>query len=157
MPAVSRRGSAIATKTRIALGTGLVILGCAMIASPPARASRSEWSIFEDHPTLVNSGGAIRQQSLDTIRALGADTLRIEVKWAEVAPSPGAKRKPSFTATDPSAYPGFEPYDDLVRRAVAMGFRVMMTLAPDAPRWATAGGRGRNYRISAAQFAAFAR
>ena len=29
-----------------------------------------------------------------------------------MAPHPGAKRKPRFAATDPSAYPGFEPYDD---------------------------------------------
>jgi Cellulase (glycosyl hydrolase family 5) len=157
MLAVSRRRSAIRTKTSVALGLGLAIAGCMLLASAPAQASRSEWSMFEDHPTLVNSGGAIRQQTLDTIRALGADTLRIEVKWAEVAPSPNAKRKPAFTATDPAAYPGFEPYDDLVRRAVGMGFRVMITLAPDAPRWATARGRGRNYKISATQFGAFAR
>ena len=113
--------------------------------------------MFEDHPTLVRSGPIVREQTLNTIQALGADTLRIEVKWAEVAPKPGSKRKPKFTATDPGAYPGFEPYDDLVARAFARGLRVMLTLAPDAPRWATAGGRGRNYKISAREFASFAR
>jgi hypothetical protein len=140
-----------------ALGLGLLITGGWLLASSSAYASRSEWSMFEDHPTLVRSGPVIRQQTLDTIRALGADTLRIEVKWAEVAPRPGAKKKPAFTATDPAAYPGFESYDDLVRRGVGMGFRVMVTLAPDAPRWATARGRGRNYKVSATAFAAFAR
>ena len=106
---------------------------------------------------LVRSGPAVREQTLNEIRALGADTLRIEVKWSEVAPSPGAKSKPSFTATDPSAYPGFEPYDDLVQRAVAKGFRIMITLAPDAPNWATAGGRGGNYKVDSNDFADFAR
>jgi hypothetical protein len=157
MLAVRNRRSVIGCRIGVGFGLGLLLTGCMLLASAPARASKSEWSMFEDHPTLVRSGPAIRQQTLDTIRALGADALRIEVKWAEVAPKPGARRKPSFTATDPAAYPGFEPYDDLVRRAVGMGFRVMITLAPDAPRWATAGGRGRNYKISATQFGAFAR
>jgi len=139
------------------LGIWLLIAGCWLVGAAPARASKSEWSMFEDHPTLVRSGPGIREQTLETIKGLGADTIRVEVKWAEVAPSPGAKRKPKFTATDPGAYPGFQPYDDLVARAVAKGFRVMLTLAPDAPRWATAGGRGRNYKINAKEFAAFAR
>ena len=38
-----------------------------------------------------------------------------------------------------------------------MGFRVMLTLAPDAPRWATAGAQGGNYKVSATEFASFAR
>jgi hypothetical protein len=113
--------------------------------------------MFEDHPTLVRSGPVVREHTLQTIKGLGADTLRIEVKWAEVAPRPGAKKKPKFNASDPGAYPGFQPYDDLVLRAIGKGFRVMLTLAPDAPRWATAGGRGRNYKINAKEFAAFAR
>jgi hypothetical protein len=157
MSAIGNRKSGLRPGAAGTLGLWLLIAGCWLVAAPPARASSSEWSMFEDHPTLVRSGPAIREQTLDTIKGLGADTLRVEVKWAEVAPSPGAKHKPSFTATDPGAYPGFFPYDDLVARAVARGFRVMLTLAPDAPRWATAGGRGRNYKISAKEFAAFAR
>ena len=90
-------------------------------AASPAAASKSQWSMFEDHVFLVRSGPAVREQTLDEIRALGADTLRIEVKWSEVAPSPARKSKPAFDATDPAAYPGFEPYDDLVQRAVAQG------------------------------------
>jgi hypothetical protein len=137
--------------------TGLLVAACWLVGAPQARASSSEWSIFEDHPTLVRSGPIVRGRTLETIKALGADTLRIEIKWAEVAPHPGSKRKPKFKATDPGAYPGFQPYDDLVLRALGKGFRVMLTLAPDAPRWATSGGRGRNYKVRAADFAAFAR
>ena len=33
----------------------------------------------------------------------------------------------------------------------------MITLAPDAPRWATAGERGGNYKVSSTEFARFAR
>jgi hypothetical protein len=135
----------------------IAALCLALLLPPPASASRTEWSMFEDHPLLVRSGVDVREQTLDEIKALGADTLRIEVKWAEVAPDPGVRSRPAFDATDPAAYPGFFPYDDLVTRAVSKGFRVMITLAPDAPRWATAGGRGGNYKVSSTEFADFAR
>jgi Cellulase (glycosyl hydrolase family 5) len=141
----------------LAAGLAACLVGCLLIAAPQAHASKTQWSIFEDHPTLVRSGPIVRDQTLDTIKGLGADTLRIEVKWAEVAPSPTARKQPAVDTTDPGVYPGFQPYDDLVVRAVAKGFRVMITLAPDAPRWATSGGRGGNYKISAPRFAAFAR
>ena len=136
---------------------GLLIGACWLAGAPEARASSSQWSMFEDHPTLVRSGPIVREQTLQTITGLGADTLRIEIKWAEVAPSPGARKKPKFNATDPAAYPGFQPYDDLILRATSRGLRVLLTLAPDAPRWATTGGRGRNYKIKAGEFASFAR
>ena len=132
-------------------------LAGALAFASPAAASKTQWSMFEDHVFLVRSGPAVRAQTLDEIRGLGADTLRIEVKWSEVAPSPGSKTEPAFDATDPSAYPGFEPYDDLITKAFAKGFRVMLTLAPDAPNWATAGGRGGNYKVDSNDFASFAR
>jgi hypothetical protein len=132
-------------------------LAAALLAASPAAAAKSQWSMFEDHVLLVRSGDAVREQTLTEIQGLGADTLRIEVKWSEVAPSPSAKTKPSFDGTDPAAYPGFQPYDDLVQRATAKGFRIMITLAPDAPNWATAGGRGGNYKVDSADFAEFAR
>jgi hypothetical protein len=132
-------------------------LAGALAFASPAAASKTQWSMFEDHVFLVRSGPAVRAQTLDEIRGLGADTLRIEVKWSEVAPSPGSKTEPAFDATDPSAYPGFEPYDDLITSAFAKGFRVMLTLAPDAPNWATAGGRGGNYKVDSNDFASFAR
>jgi hypothetical protein len=99
----------------------------------------------------------VRDATLAEAKALGADALRIEVKWSEVAPDPTANSQPSFDATDPGAYPGFEPYDDLVRKATAQGLRILITLAPDAPDWATPGGRGGNYKVDSRDFADFAR
>jgi cellulase (glycosyl hydrolase family 5) len=141
---------------RAALALGAVI---AVALSLPgiAAASRSQWSMVEDHGYLVRSGPDAREVTLNEIKALGADAIRIEVKWSEVAPNPAANSQPSFDATDPGAYPGFEPYDDLVKRATAKGFRIMVTLAPDAPDWATAGGRGGNYKVDSRDFADFAR
>jgi hypothetical protein len=120
----------------------------------------AQWSVFEDHTALIRDGAVRRQRTLDELKTLGADTLRVEVKWNEVAPRPARSARPSFDASDPGAYPGFGNYDDLFRRAQTMGFRVLADLAPDAPKWATAGGRGyaesANLRPSASEFAKFA-
>ncbi len=142
----------------VAVACAAFVLTALLALPSSAAASKSQWSMFEDHVSLIRSGPGLREQTLDEIRnQLGADTLRIEVKWSEVAPSPTAKSRPAFDAADPAAYPGFEPYDDLMRRAVAKGYRIMITLAPDAPNWATAGGRGGNYKVDSNDFADFAR
>jgi len=107
---------------------------------PQEPSSRAPWSIIEDHTPLIRSGEKRREQTLRDMRRLGADTLRLGMKWSEVAPAPRSPRRPSFDATDPADYPGFAPYDDVVRRAQDMGFRVLLDLGPDAPRWATSDG-----------------
>jgi hypothetical protein len=154
MPLARTQTSNACLRAALALGA-LFVLALALPGA--AAASRSQWSMVEDHPYLVRSGPAVRDATLNEIKALGADAIRVEVKWSEVAPDPAANSKPSFDARDPGAYPGFEPYDDLVRKATAMGFRVLITLAPDAPDWATAGGRGGNYKVDSRDFADFAR
>lgn len=135
----------------------VAVAACVLALPAGAAASRSQWSLVEDHGYLVRSGPIVREATLDEIQALGAEAIRIEIKWTEVAPDPSANRKPSFDATDPGAYPGFEPYDDLVLRAAAKGFRILITLAPDAPDWATAGGRGGNYKVDSRDYGDFAR
>ena len=124
-------------------------------------AGKAQWSVFEDHTALVRSGPVKREKTLREIQQeLGADTLRVEVKWSEVAPSPNSAKRPTFDATNPATY-GAGNYDDLIVRANAMGMRVLITLTGDAPRWATAGGKGRsfataNYRPSPTEFGRFA-
>jgi hypothetical protein len=140
----------------------MAAVASALLLPAPASASRAMWSVFEDHNALVRTTPAKRQQMLEELRLyMGADTLRIEVKWNEVAPSPTGRSKPSFDASNPAAYPGFFPYDDLANRARALGFRMIMTITGDAPRWATAGGRGRsfataNWKVSASEYGRFA-
>jgi hypothetical protein len=146
----------------------LATCGAAVALLPTgAMASKGQWSVFEDHTALVQTTVPKRIARLNEVKDLGVDTLRIEVKWNEVAPAPGSRTKPKFNASDPAAYagdpysyPGFFPYDDLIRRARALGFRIIVTITGDAPRWATQGGLGTganvNYRPSANDFADFA-
>jgi Cellulase (glycosyl hydrolase family 5) len=147
--------------------TGLVVLFLGLIAGP-AQASKAEWSLFEDHTALVKSGVKKRISALNEIKSLGVDTLRIEFKWNEIAPKASDKTKPNFDAANPAAYfgdldayPGFGQYDDLVRRADEMGFRILITITGDAPRWATAGGKSSsfataNWGVSAGEYGKFA-
>jgi hypothetical protein len=65
--------------------------------------------------------------------------VRLAVKWNDVAPAPRSARRPSFDGSDPGAYPGFEPFDAAIREAQDVDMRVLIDLAPDAPRWATRG------------------
>jgi hypothetical protein len=152
---------------KILLLTTLAALGGALLVPTGAMASKGQWSVFEDHTALVKSSVAERIRRLNEVKELGVDTLRIEVKWNEVAPGPGERTKPKFDASDPAAYashsnayPGFFPYDDLILRARALGFRTIVTITGDAPRWATEGGRGTgadvNTRPSAGEYANFA-
>jgi hypothetical protein len=143
-------------------------LGGTLVLPTGALASKGQWSVFEDHTALVKSPVDERIRRLNEVKELGVDTLRIEVKWNEVAPDPGSKTKPSnFDASDPgayashpNAYPGFGGYDDLVVRARNLGFRIILTVTGDAPRWATQGGLGTgtnvNYRPSSGEYANFA-
>jgi hypothetical protein len=127
----------------LALGvTAAAVLAVILLESSSESTSgpRSRWSIFEDHAALIRSSSPERRERvLRELRSLGADTLRVLAKWNEIAPRPRSARRPHFDASDPASYPGFGPYDDLLRRATAHGFRILIDLAPDAPRWATAG------------------
>ena len=146
----------------------LAVLVASLALPAAASASKGQWSIFEDHTALVQAGVAKRIDTLNRVKALGADTLRIEFRWHEIAPDPRSKTKPRFDAANPAAYqgapnafPGFGQYDDLVVRANAMGFRIIGTITGDAPRWATAGGKGAsfataNYKVKASDYADFA-
>ena len=157
------------TQLRSCAGIALVAFATLLALPASALASKSQWSVFEDHTALVKSGDDVRARTLDEIKNdLGADTLRIEVKWSEVAPEPGAKTKPDFNASDPlayasgpAAYPGWYPYDDLVRRATNLGFGIIITITGDAPRWATEGGLGNNFetanrKVIASEYGQFA-
>jgi cellulase (glycosyl hydrolase family 5) len=137
------------------LVAALATAGAALLLPQGALASNGQWFVFEDHTALVKSPLPERIQRLNEVKELGVDTLRVEVKWNEVAPNPGSKTKPSFNASDPTAYashpnawPGFFPYDDLLQRARALGLRTILTITGDAPRWATQGGNGTGANVN---------
>ena len=138
----------------IALALALVVLAL----PAPASASSGQIAIFQDDALIVERGAAVRDAALAEIAGLGADMIKVQVRWDLSAP--GGKRKPAgFDGRDPAQYPGFGLYAEVLAAAKARGLQVMFTLAPPAPSWATRGSRGPYEgvdRPSAREFGRFA-
>jgi hypothetical protein len=120
------------------LRTSFALLLAALTAlafAASASAARNQISIFEASNLVLTDEH--RNAALDEIDALGADALRVVLYWRDVAPDANARTRPSFDATDPSAYPGFAPYDRAIAEARARGLRVLLTVTGPVPRWAT--------------------
>ena len=122
----------------IALG---LTLATAIALPATASANSSQIAIFQDNSDLTDPAAAFAQ-----FRELGANTVRVIVPWSELAPSPNAKKKPSFNATDPNAYPAddWAPYDAIVREAGVYGLTIDFTVTGGAPRWAENGNPPQN-------------
>src|SRR4051812_6205437 len=116
----------------------LPLLALVLLALPQAAfASRSQESLFQDDASLLYSGDARRDSTLNELKALGVDTIRVNVVWNRYAPSPKRKTRPSFDATDPNAYPALAMVDGVVSGAAARGMTVLLTPTGPGPAWAS--------------------
>jgi hypothetical protein len=132
MTARRLRMSAAAASAVISLG---VLAGIA----PTASASHDQISIIQDSARMR----ADPSGTLATFRALGVNTVRVIVDWAQIAPDWESRTPPDgFDAADPAAYPesNWAPYDRIVKLAGAAGIAVDFTLSGGAPRWAEGPG-----------------
>jgi hypothetical protein len=142
----------------LAQTTLLCAAGAAALAvlASPAAASGRQLTIMHDEALLLRSGPTVRDHTLDELKGLGTDIVKIPVYWQEVAPGP--RRPAGFDGTDPNDY-NWSAYDGLVNGVVARGMRPMLEIGNRAPDWAV-GKRTRShmgtYRPSAAQFRLFA-
>ncbi|MGA9859048.1 MAG: hypothetical protein WBQ18_14380, partial [Solirubrobacteraceae bacterium] len=118
--------------TTLVLGATAALGGVAALPSA-AVASHSQLAIIQDGSVLSNPTGAMQE-----FRQLGANTVRVVVPWANIAPGPTATKKPSFNATDPNAYPAanWAPYDAVVEAAHQYGIKIDFTVTGGSPRWA---------------------
>jgi len=143
------------------------IVACALAAASlagtaaPAAAAPAQRSMFQDDNLLVFKSPSSVARTLDTLRYLGVDEIRVTVFWNLIAPSPGSRNHPRFDATDQAAYPpgDWRPYDTLVRLAAARGIGLNFNVWGAVPVWA--GGRTRyapfsgHFSPSAVEFGRF--
>jgi hypothetical protein len=129
----------------------------------PATVSRpGPESVFEPKgPLFADPPG-----TLNLMRRLGVDRVKVFVSWNSLAPNASSRRRPRFDAGSPAAYPAgvWAPYDAIVRDAKARGIALYLALGGLAPLWATQphpapGGpyKGAQWKPSAGDFGLFVR
>lgn len=96
--------------------------------------------MFQDDPLLVYGTSEQVNSTLDTLRDLGVDRIRVSIFWRLVAPAGDSAVRPAFDATDPAQYPpeNWVRYDRLIRAALARGLPVNLNFTSPVPRWAAA-------------------
>jgi hypothetical protein len=123
----------------------------------PAGASKTQESIFQDDRLLLESGPDVRTRTLDELRSLGVDTIRVNAIWARIAPERDSTTKPNFNAADPGAYPAdnWAALDALVQESAARSIDLLVTVTGPVPRWASPCGDRRTCDPNADEFKAF--
>ena len=126
-----------------AITLGALPAGCGDERREPARAPVA--TVVQDDAELLHRPRARIAATLDDMRALGVDWVRVTAGWSVIAPAPRATRRPRFDARDPAAYPegAWSALDRLDRMARRRGLRMAIDIAFWAPRWAV-GARSRD-------------
>jgi hypothetical protein len=142
----------------------IAALALLAVAAPPAVASRTQESTFQDDNHLIYATNDVVANTMDRLKALGADRLRITVLWSAIAPDLGSTSKPAgFDGADPGDYPpgAWDNYDRVVQYAADRGLALNFNITIPGPLWAMgASPRGdiaNRYAPSAAEFGDFVR
>ena len=119
----------------------LVVVLVTVSPQAPGPQLRRVESIFQDDDHLIYASTSTVTSTLDRLRSLGVDRLRVTVLWKAIAPDPFALAPPSgFDAANPADYAAgaWAPYDRLVELAFAHGIGVDFDLTAPGPVWAMA-------------------
>lgn len=137
-----------------------LVAGVALLM-PAASAHAALQTLIQDDASLLHRPTEQVRASLQKMRALGIDRVRLTANWSVLTRSPDSELRPSgFDARDPRAYSQavWQALDDAVRLARQEGLKVVVDIGFWAPRWATTDPPGPRARtnIDAAAFADFA-
>ena len=116
-------------------------------ATPQSSAALSNHAIesmFQDdqlliYPPMTRAGNEVVAQTLQTLRTLGVQRLRLTIEWYYIAPANGARVAPAgFDGTNPADYQAasWGPYDRIDRLATAAGLKVDFDVTGPGPLWA---------------------
>jgi hypothetical protein len=115
----------------------------ALMPAARAGASASQVTIMQDDTRLLFTTDARRAKTLDEMKSLGADVVKLRVDWRSLSPKADSKKKPSgFSGDDPNEYRAnvWQAYDATVLAIVGRGMRPYLQLGGRAPRWASGSG-----------------
>ena len=129
----------------------LIFAVLAALAAPAAQASDRQLLIVQDHNSMLGQPDATARE----FAALGADVVKIQLYWNDVAPT-GHRKPADFDAANPASY-HWNTYPGAVNAVIAAGMRPYISIGAHAPKWATRGsGRAGTSRPSAKEFGLFA-
>ncbi|MEJ7797965.1 MAG: hypothetical protein WKF42_05655 [Solirubrobacteraceae bacterium] len=96
-------------------------------------------TVLQDDAELLHRSPQRIASTLDDLRGLGVDWVRVTAGWSVIAPAPRSARRPAFDAADPTAYPAgsWSALDRVYRMTRERGLRPAIDIAFWAPRWAT--------------------
>lgn len=119
---------------------GTLLLAAALLAPAGAHANQQQISIMQDDDLLVYRDAPTRDATLNRMKALGVDYVRVTVLWevaAQDVMSTPARRK-RFRGNVPATYPhrNWDKYDDLVRAAGRRGIGVYFSVTGPGPSFA---------------------
>ena len=96
-------------------------------------------TIMQDDGVFLGHTRHDPNEAMAEAKALGVDVVRVFLSWYQVSPRPKSRRRPAgFDVGDPesSGY-HWALYDALVDRARANGVKLLLTLSPAIPYWAS--------------------
>ena len=114
-----------------------VLLALAVPGS--ASASSRQLTILQDDGVFLGHTRHDPNAAMAEAKSLGVDMVRVFLSWYEVSPARTSRRRPEgFDVGDPDS-PGYNwsLYDAFVDRARANGIKVLLTLSPAIPFWAS--------------------
>lgn len=117
------------------------VLACA--AAAPAAAAGLE-TVVQDDAVLLHRPAEQVQASMERLKALGVDRVRLTANWSTLTRETDSETVPVFDQTDPAAYEQgrWAGLDDAVVAARAAGLEVMVDLGFWGPHWATSDPAG---------------
>ncbi|MEV4419435.1 hypothetical protein AB0L40_05590 [Patulibacter sp. NPDC049589] len=118
--------------------TALLLLGLPAVASADSRLE----SMFQDDPRILSSDAKTRDSTLNEIKALGGQRIRVTAFWNRIAPDAQSTTKPAgFDPSNPNAYPaaGWKVLDAVVQGAAKRGLKINLNPSAPGPKWAMSG------------------
>ena len=116
------------------------LLLLALLLPSAASASEQQVSMMMDDDHLVYRDDVTRDKTMERMKQLGVDYVRVTVLWSVVAERAKStkKRRRKFDPRKPSTYPirNWDRYDRLVRSARTLGLGVYFNVTPPGPPWA---------------------
>jgi hypothetical protein len=163
----NRRITRLLASSAAALSVVLGALGCGSASSSSSQTPSGAGgphgepeAIFEDELHLHSDPAG----TIELMRQLGVQRIRVYVPWRSIAPAQTAAHPPAgFNGADPAAYPAanWTSYDAIVREAARRKVALDVTVGGPVPTWAEGAGapgtRFASWMPNSAAFGAFVR